>query len=303
MFQVKDVAASILVKWNRSKDQVENLNWFMENDVAPVIENEVFSRETNPIDQTTSANTVPILPLLEITPSVQDILEEKPVFRQNHVFDSHNETTDNNPLEYHLPDFDQFVEEFNQPQRTNKRRTSVSMKEFYAKRFQKPAPKKADSKGLHEYLENQHALLQGKLDHSVLPAIWSYLQSAGGKGIPHHPASNFFSFHDSNMKRTQSSMLPPHLSRSTTMTSRHSEPAVSRSRNPLKKIKDRRMRKQATDISLRPLPPPPTSEDYEVPISTSAVNGNSTSVEKDNSNSKLYDNLNFTKSKSNNQGR
>ena len=285
--------ASILVKWKRRESQVENLNWFIEADIAPVIENEAFSLEKEATDlncQTTSTSTVAVLPRLVVTACVEDILEEKPVFRKNEAFDS--PTEEEIPLEYNLPNFEQFVEDFNQPRHSDKRRTSVSMKEFYAKRFQKPISKKADTKGLHDYLENQHALLHGKIDHNILPAIWSYLHTTNGKGIPHHPASRFFFNHNASMKRAQSSMLPPHMSRSTTMASRHSEPAAhtenSRNRNPLKLIKNRKMKKNTVNMSLRPLPPEPASH-YEEPISSSAT--------ANNSHNEYYETLNFSESK------
>ena len=228
-------------------------------------------------------------------PNLEDILEEKPVFRRNEVFEENTVTQKNNSIDNHLPDIEQFVQETTTPLRPSKRRTSVSMKEFYAKRFQKPPNKKSKTNGLHDYLENQHALLQGKLDHSALPAVWTYLDSMSGRGIPHHPASRFFSQYESQMKRTQSSTLTAfRLSRSPTIVTRpESEPGDTRHQNPLKKLKNRKMKRQMTNMSIRPLPPLPGSP-YEVPLSTSTSKIHNqpnplVAVSKDSSGSSIYE--------------
>ena len=236
-----------------------------------------------------------MIPEIIVTPSIEDVLGEKPVYRRNEVFEEHPVTHNKDPIDNHLPDLEQFVQETKTPLRPSKRRTSVSMKEFYAKRFQKTPNKKSKTNDLHDYLENQHALLQGKLDHSTLPAVWTYLDSMSGRGIPHHPASRFFSQYESKMKRTQSSTLTAfHLSRSPTIVTRpESEPGDARHRNPLKKLKNRKMKRQMTDMSIRPLPPLPGSP-YEVPFttSTSRIHNHTKplgAVSKDSSGSSIYE--------------
>ena len=279
----------------------ENFNWFDEKDIAPIVENEASGADDHHLQQSMAK-----LPEINSSLSLQDILEEKPVYRMNEAFESPD--MGKNPLEDHLPDIEQVVEDFQQQKRLGKRRTSISMKDFYAKKCQKISTSNKRKNGdLNDYLENQHALLHGKLDHSALPAIWSYLHSSAGKGIPHHPASRFFFFHSSKMKRAQSSMFASHLPRSPTMISHpESEPMTyagfSFKKNPLMISggHDRKMKKQATNMSLRPLPPLP-GEDYEVPISIQPSGINQTPqrrLHKGGSSGEIYDKIKDTNSTS-----
>ena len=279
------------MKWKRNKSNNENLNWFEKRDVAPIIQNESFGMETEsrlPLHQSEVR-----LPEINTNTSLEDILQEKPRYRKNAVFNENLPSNTQEPFENHLPDIDQFMEDFDSRLHMKPRRTSVSMKDFYAQRFQKTPPQgKTENEKLDNYLQNQDALLKGKLDHSLLPPIWSYLSST--KGIPHHPCSRYFLHYynlrhrseawrrtpahlsSNGIKRTRSAQITSNLTTSPTMNSSHYSEPNPYTQIPLTQERIPNMRRQRTDMSLRPLPALPfetdTSYPYEVPLPLSKTN-------------------------------
>lgn len=311
--------ASYIVEWRRGEDSNgENVNWFMDCDVVPNIENEAPKEEEEHVsmeEEEDFEDPPPLPPVLQVpiateintSPSVGDVLDGKPVHRSNDMFESSiKEEEHEESFDTFLPNLETFIEDVKKkPLHPDKRRTSVSMKQYYVKTFEKSPNKKGKAKNnkLDGYLDKQHALLHGQLDHSLLPAVWSYLHTTEQAGIPHHPSSKFFLLHQSNMSRAQSTVFSnSRLPRSVTMSSRaESEPGRGHNFKLLGNLlkKERRgLTRQRTDMSLRPLPPVPGQKGnpYEVPVkSKSAVSVEA--VSRNYSGSEIYDEVRLSGSK------
>lgn len=183
------------MKWKREPALDSNINWFVADNVAPVVQNEAEVDETNE----SKTHSKIQLPSMTKEVSLKDVLEEVPRHRKNSMYHETMTTIDHQPapainpqaipFQNKLPTFDKFVEDLNTQHHVKGHRTSVSMKRYYSENFSKGKSQNSDHK-LERYLQNQAALLHGKVDHSILPPVWSYVGQA--KGIPHHPASRFF---------------------------------------------------------------------------------------------------------------
>lgn len=282
----------MLVKWRRESSSNANINWFEVTDVAPIISNEAFGIEV--VDELPSKSKLQ-LPSMTKIPLLEDVLDERPRHRKNSMFQGTAPVIESQmPFENRLPSYDKFLEELDSPNRVKGHRTSVSMKRYYSENFTNKLSQHNDST-LERYLQNQAALLHGKMDHSLLPPVWSYLSQP--KGIPHHPSSRFFRHvtsdsclpHSSGqyygsqgwvrssdqqipVKRTRSEYFKPNLSKSPTMISEpKSEPSPYAELN----FPPRSLKHHASDMSARPLPALPDettspSSPYEVPLPLSS---------------------------------
>ena len=268
-----------------------NVNWFDADNVAPIIPNEE-------VDENNESKTHSKIQLPSMTKevSLKDVLDERPRHRKNSMYLETMMAIDHQavpainhqalPFQNRLPTFDKFVEDLNTQHHVKGHRTSVSMKRYYSENFSKSKSQNNDHK-LERYLQNQAALLHGKVDHSILPPVWSYVGQA--KGIPHHPASRFFrhvrsATHLTNasgqhygsqgwikkpgyrpVKRTKSEQFQ--LSKSPSVTSEaNSEPSPY-----AQLIVPGKTRMKRQDMSNRPLPALPDDEEEEEGANTTML--------------------------------
>lgn len=306
VYILQDIAVegALLVKWRRDLSSNVNVNWFELKDVAPIIANEAYGIEDAAM---TSQSRLELPNTCENT-SLEDILNERPRHHKNAIFNGRSSIgpiAEQEPFQNKLPDIQNFIEEMDSPYRVKGHRTSISMKNYYSKGFNGTLTKNNDSK-LEHYLQNQAALLRGKIDHSLLPPIWSYFNHS--KGIPHHPSSRFFRHMalDPHLPRSVSAGLTRHYGSQGMMTTASSS-AIKRTRSenfrynmsksPITESKpqtdvapyaqisippslsdqfsQRKLTRQTTDMSTRPLPSLPDeieslSAPYEVPLPLSS---------------------------------
>lgn len=234
---------------------------------------------------------------IKAAPSLVDVLEERHRHTVNEVYQE--SPTDREPYFNKLPPLESTTPNY----AMRRHRTSVSMKHMYTSRKQ-PSKESPNSKSSslsrpQRSVQNQYALLRGKLDYSHRPAVWSYGNRTSG--IPHHPTSKFFL----NMTRSSQPMfLPsspslaspsPFVEHSPTGTV-HAQVRRSQSDRLLRAHQptgffsdvqserglfiDRPILRSAFsgpinthqgNSPLRPLPVPPTINEYEVPIITHGV--------------------------------
>ena len=168
----------VLVKWQRNSESNENINWFELSNIAPVITNVKFGLDNIVDDEA----FLPLLPTSTSPASLDDVLENHRLHRSNELFDGQETSIFQNKL----PDISQLTKDQDSWYHVKSHRTSVSMKNFYSKNIKKD---QREAK-LNRYMQNQAALLEGKLDQSLLPVAWNYHSET--KGIPHHPTSKFF---------------------------------------------------------------------------------------------------------------
>ena len=300
---LQDIAVEgmLLVKWRRDPSSSVNVNWFELTDVAPIIANEAYGIE----DAAMTSQSRLEFPETSENISLEDILNGRPRHHKNAIFNGRSPIgpiAEQEPFQNRLPDFQNFIEEMDSPYRVKGHRTSISMKNYYSRGFNGTLTKDTDSK-LEHYLQNQAALLRGKIDHSLLPPIWSYFNHA--KGIPHHPSSRFFRHmaSDPRFPRSVSAGLSKRYGSQGMMTTASSS-AIMRTRSenfrydmpksPTKPKTDvapyaqisippslsdqfsqRKLTRQTTDMSTRPLPSLPDeieslSSPYEVPLPLSS---------------------------------
>ena len=288
------------MKWKRESEPDPNVNWFQPGDVAPILPNEAFEIEADDEKIESKTHSKIQLPSMTKEVSLKDVLDERPRHRKNSMYVETMNAVDHQPMPFQnrLPTYDKFVEDLNSQHHVKGHRTSVSMKRYYSDTFTSPTSQNKDHK-LERYLQKQAALLHGKVDHSLMPPVWSYIGRA--RGIPHHPSSRFFrhvrpasrlpnssgqyygsqgwirSYGNQPVKRTKSEQFQ--LSKSPTMISDpNSEPS------PYAQLivpggKSRALKRQ--DMSNRPLPALPDDEEepanksmmsspYEVPLPLSS---------------------------------
>ena len=253
----------MLVKWKKDEESnATSINWFEIDNVAPIISNEAFGVDGPNYTETQTK----IQSDKHKHTTLEDILNERPMYHKNTLF----QNPEQKPFENKLPSYKKFLEELDSPYRVKAHRTSVSMKKYYSSNFDSNISSHNNGK-LDRYLQHQAALLHGKIDHSLLPPVWSYINHP--KGIPHHPSSKFFrhatrfpgkQYGGIRMKRTTSDQFSGLLSKSPTMGSEPiSEPT------PYAQLIFP-VGQKLNDISTRPLPPLPDDSHYEVPLSLSS---------------------------------
>lgn len=184
----------VLAKWQRNSQSSENVNWFELNSIAPIIKNEAFG-----LNNTEASLPPPVPP----SGSLEDMPEKRHLRRRNELFDQSPEMSMS--FQNKLPDISQMSEEQDAQYHIKSHRTSVSMKRFYSKNMKNDIMH-GEAK-LNRYMQNQAALLQGKLDQSLLPVAWNYRSQT--KGIPHHPTSKFFLYSRPNLGGRQAPRVHP----------------------------------------------------------------------------------------------
>ena len=279
----------LYISWNKFPGSPVNENWFSLDNVA-LISSSLAEDEND----------------LASKPSWLDILEENPRFVANEVFQ------DGMRAPHHLYSFINKLPSPSQLAETHDnnliqpRRTSTSMKNHYVTLV--PLDDKRKNRHRHKsmphqanHLYNHLAQQRGKLDHTEVPPVWSYLGQT--KGIPPHPSSAFYrrmnqsiylpppsslqrtpkELQSSQMKRAKSDLIPGVMSRSPTRQSNPiSEPPHNAQRpfnHPsarslgsvdLRLPQHLKLPRAGLNMSRRPLPDIPASPHssavYEVPL-------------------------------------
>lgn len=284
LLQENDALGMLFVRWSKFPDSAASENWFSFDDTAPVA--------PKPTSATTNQRN--LLP----RHSWIDTLEENPRHVANEAFQDESwSSRHQSPFHNKLPSFTQ-PDQRKDNSLVQPQRTSMSMKSHYAS----VAPPTSKRKARHHrrslpdqvnHLYNHMAQQKGKLDHSELAPVWSYLGQA--KGIPPHPSSAFYKrmkqsmyrpaasslqrtpgvFQGAQMRRAMSDVFPGAISHSptglsnprsepyhyaeVTISSSPSGPQASSTHAPL----------HGSDMSQRPLPALPSSHlssTYEVPL-------------------------------------
>ena len=278
----------LYISWNKFPGSPDNENWFSLDNVA------LKPASVNEDDDE-----------LRAKPSWLDLLEENPRFVANEAFQ------DEVRFPHHLYSFINKLPSPSQLVETQDnnliqpRKTSTSMKNHYVT----VVPLANKKKNCHRHrstpdqanhLYNHLAQQRGKLDHTEVPPVFSYLGQT--RGIPPHPSSAFYrrmkqsiylpppsslqrtpgALQGVKMKRANSEHLPGVMPRSTTGMSNPSSGSQHYAEQPLIHLSTRslgnvnlqmpqrqKLPRTTSNMSHRPLPEiptSPTSSTYEIPV-------------------------------------